>query len=137
LFHGIEVETIFAKNIGEVIGDPSRLEQVFLNLFINAADAMREKGGNLKITTSVVNHRVKVVIEDTGIGIDEAHLPHIFEPFFTTKDPGLGTGLGLSIVYGVIQSHNGIIKAESMPGRGATFIVSLPITAVKDNGNRA
>jgi two-component system NtrC family sensor kinase len=136
MFHGIEVETRFAENIGEVIGDPSRLEQVFLNLFVNAADAMREKGGKLKITTSAVNHRVRVVVEDTGIGIDEAHLPHIFEPFFTTKEPGLGTGLGLSIVYGVIQSHNGTIDVESTPGEGTTFIVSLPASAVENNGNR-
>jgi two-component system NtrC family sensor kinase len=136
MFHGIEVETRFAENIGEVIGDPSRLEQVFLNLFINAADAMREKGGKLKITTSAVNHMVKVVIKDTGKGIDEAHLPHIFEPFFTTKDPGQGTGLGLSIVYGVIRSHNGIIDVESTPGKGTTFIVSLPASPVEDNGNR-
>ena len=136
MFHGIEVETSFSENNGEVIGDPSRLEQVFLNLFINAADAMREKGGKLKITTSAVNHRVRVVIEDTGKGIDAAHLPHIFEPFFTTKDPGQGTGLGLSIVYGVIQSHNGFIDAESTPGKGTKFIVSLPSAAVDDNGNR-
>jgi two-component system NtrC family sensor kinase len=137
MFHGIEVETNFAGDIGEVTGDPSRLEQVFLNLFINAADAMREKGGSLKITTSAVNHMALVVIEDTGKGIDAAHLPHVFEPFFTTKDPGQGTGLGLSIVYGVIQSHKGFIDVESTPGKGTTFVVSLPVSATEDNGKRA
>jgi two-component system NtrC family sensor kinase len=135
MFHGIEVETRFTENLGEVIGDPSRLEEVFLNLFINAADAMKEKGGKLKITTAAADNRVRVIITDTGKGIDRAHLPHIFEPFYTTKDPGQGTGLGLSIAYGVIKRHNGFIEAESAPGKGATFIVSLPSSMAKDNGN--
>jgi two-component system, NtrC family, sensor kinase len=135
IFHGIEVETRFAENLPEVNGDPSRLEEVFLNLFINAADAMREKGGRLRITTSSTANRVKVIITDTGKGIDQAHLPHIFEPFFTTKDPGQGTGLGLSIAYGVIKRHNGFIDAESAPGKGTTFIVSLPACAAGDVGN--
>jgi signal transduction histidine kinase len=76
-----------------------------------------------------------VIIADTGKGIDQAHLPHIFEPFFTTKDPGQGTGLGLSIAYGVIKRHNGFIDAESTPGKGTTFIVSLPSCAAGDSGN--
>jgi two-component system NtrC family sensor kinase len=135
IFHGIEVETRFAENLPEVNGDPSRLEEVFLNLFINAADAMREKGGRLRITTSSTANRVKVIITDTGKGIDQAHLPHIFEPFFTTKDPGQGTGLGLSIAYGVIKRHNGFIDAESAPGKGTTFIVSLPVCTTGDSGN--
>jgi two-component system NtrC family sensor kinase len=135
IFHGIEVETRFAENLPEVKGDLSRLEEVFLNLFINAADAMKEKGGRLRITTSYTAGRVKVVIADTGKGIDPAHLPHIFEPFFTTKDPGQGTGLGLSIAYGVIKRHNGFIDAESVPGKGTTFIVSLPSCAAGDGGN--
>jgi len=135
LFHGIEVETRFAENLPEVNGDPSRLEQVFLNLFINAADTMKEKGGRLGITTSSTVDRVKVIITDTGKGIDREHLPHIFEPFFTTKDPGQGTGLGLSIAYGVIKRHNGFIDAESAPGKGTTFIVSLPSCAAGDSGN--
>jgi len=134
MFHGIEVETRFAENLDEVVGDPSRLEEVFLNLFINAANAMKEKGGKLKITTTAANHGVRVIIKDTGKGIEEAHLPHIFEPFFTTKDPGQGTGLGLSIAYGVIQRHDGFIDAESAPGKGATFIVFLPSSA-SDSGS--
>jgi len=135
IFHGIEVETRFAENLPEVNGDPSRLEEVFLNLFINAADSMREKGGRLRITTSSTANRVKVIITDTGKGIDQAHLPHIFEPFFTTKDPGQGTGLGLSIAYGVIKRHNGFIDAESTPGKGTTFIVSLPACTTGGSGN--
>jgi signal transduction histidine kinase len=134
IFHGIEVETHFAENLPEVNCDPSHLEEVFLNLYINAADAMKEKGGRLQITTSSKAGRVKVIITDTGNGIDQAHLPHIFEPFFTTKDPGKGTGLGLSIAYGVIKRHNGFIDAESTPGKGTTFIVSLPACAAGDGG---
>lgn len=126
IFHGIEIKTRFADNLPEVNGDPSRLEQVFLNLFINAADAMKEKGGKLEITTSAPAGRVKVVIADTGKGVESEHLPHIFEPFFTTKDPGRGTGLGLSIAYGVIQKHSGFIDVESTPGKGTTFVISLP-----------
>lgn len=126
IFHGIEVETNFAENLPEVNGDPSRLEEVFLNLLINAADAMKENGGKLKIATLFVVDRVRVTISDTGKGIDREHLPHIFEPFFTTKEPGQGTGLGLSIAYGVIKRHKGFIDAESAPGKGTTFIVSLP-----------
>jgi two-component system, NtrC family, sensor kinase len=134
IFHGIEIETRFAESLPDVKGDLSRLEQVFLNLFINAADAMKEKGGRLRITTSYSAGRVKVMIADTGKGIDPAHLPHIFEPFFTTKDPGQGTGLGLSIAYGVIKRHNGFIDAESIPGKGTMFIVSLPSCASGDSG---
>jgi len=135
LFHGIVVDARFAENLPEVNGDFQRLEQVFLNLFINAADAMTQKGMRLSITTSSAADRVKVVISDTGKGIDRKHLPHIFEPFFTTKDPGQGTGLGLSIAYGVIQKHGGSIDAESTPGKGTTFIISLPSRAAGDVGN--
>jgi signal transduction histidine kinase len=70
---------------------------------------------------------VKVILSDTGRGIEKGCLPHIFEPFFTTKETGQGTGLGLSIVYGVIRKHNGFIEVESVPGRGATFTVTLPV----------
>jgi two-component system, NtrC family, sensor kinase len=135
LFQGIVIETRFAENLPEINGDFQRLEQVFLNLFLNAADAMKEKGIRLSITTSADADRVRVIITDTGKGIDREHLPHIFEPFFTTKDPGQGTGLGLSIVYGVIQKHGGFIDAESTPGKGTTFIISLPSRAAGDSGS--
>jgi two-component system NtrC family sensor kinase len=135
IFHGIAVEIRLGENLPEVNGDPSRLEEVFLNLFINAADAMKEKGGTLRITTSATADRVKVIISDTGKGIDREHLPHIFEPFFTTKEPGQGTGLGLSIAYGVIKQHNGYIDAESTPGKGTTFIISLPACRSRKQGD--
>jgi two-component system NtrC family sensor kinase len=126
MFHGIEINTRFAEDLPEVTGDKSRLEDVFLNLFINAADAMKG-GGTLTITTMQgTDNSVKILISDTGKGIEEKDLPHIFEPFFTTKEPGQGTGLGLPIAYGIIRKHNGSIDAESEPGKGTTFIVSLP-----------
>jgi two-component system NtrC family sensor kinase len=127
IFHGIRIETAYASDLPEVVGDASRLEEVFLNLFINAADAMQEKGGSLSIATTRFDDRVRITVADTGKGIDREYLPHIFEPFFTTKGPGLGTGLGLSIAYGVIKKHNGMIDAESAPGKGTVFTVSLPV----------
>ena len=134
MFHGIDINTRLAEDIPEVIGDKSRLEDVFLNLFINAADAMKG-GGTLTIKTMQGDdNSVKTLISDTGKGIEEKDFPHIFEPFFTTKEPGQGTGLGLPIVYGIIRKHNGTIDAESEPGKGTTFIISLPAYLGKYSG---
>jgi len=134
MFHGIEIETRLAENLPEVIGDRSRLEEVFLNLFINAADAMKGSGKLSIVTGLSTNNAIRIFISDTGEGIDEEHLSHIFEPFFTTKEPGKGTGLGLSIVYGIIRKHNGAIDAESELGKGTTFIISLPAYSGKYSG---
>ncbi len=126
IFHGIEVKTELAPNLPYVMGDLSRLEEVFLNLFINAIDAMEGKG-TIKVSSRISSTgMVKIYITDTGKGIDKAYLPHIFEPFFTTKEPGQGTGLGLSITYGIIQKHGGILDVESEPGKGTTFAITLP-----------
>jgi two-component system NtrC family sensor kinase len=126
IFHGIEVKTDLVNKLPPVMGDLSRLEEVFLNLFINAVDAMEGKG-TITITSRLSSMgMVKISITDTGKGIDRSYLPHIFEPFFTTKEPGQGTGLGLSITYGIIQKHGGIIDVESEPGRGTTFFITLP-----------
>jgi two-component system NtrC family sensor kinase len=134
MFHGIEIKTELAEDLPEVVGDKARLEDAFLNLFINAAHAMNGKG-TLTIKTRLSrNNSVKISVSDTGKGIDKEHLPHIFEPFFTTKEPGQGTGLGLSIVYGIIRKHNGIIDAESEPGKGTTFIIFLPAYMGKYSG---
>jgi two-component system NtrC family sensor kinase len=127
MFHGIEIETNLAENLPEVKGDISRLEEVFLNLFINAADAM-QGGGKLIITTKLIGKdTVRIKITDTGRGIDEKHIPHIFEPFFTTKEPGQGTGLGLSIAYGIIRKHKGTIDVECRNSKGTTFVICLPL----------
>ncbi len=134
MFHGIEIKTELSEDLPEVVGDKARLEDAFLNLFINAAHAMNGKG-TLTIRTRLSrNNSVKISVSDTGKGIDKEHLPHIFEPFFTTKEPGQGTGLGLSIVYGIIRKHNGFIDAESEPGKGTTFIIFLPAYMGKYSG---
>jgi two-component system NtrC family sensor kinase len=126
MFHGIEIEMNLAKDLPEVKGDISRLEEVFLNLFINAADAMKS-GGKLTITTKLrKKDTVLITVADTGKGIDVKYISHIFEPFFTTKEPGQGTGLGLSIAYGIIRKHKGTIDVKCKPGKGTTFIISLP-----------
>lgn len=135
MFHGINIETRLAENLPETIGDHSRLEEVFLNLFINAADAMKG-GGKLTITTKRrSNNSIRISISDTGKGIDRELLSRIFEPFFTTKAPGQGTGLGLSIAYGIIRKHNGSIDAECKPGKGTTFIICLPIYSGDQNSS--
>jgi signal transduction histidine kinase len=134
MFHGIEIKTHLAADLPEVMGDKSRLEDVFLNLFINAADAMKG-GGTLTITTMRgTDNFVNILISDTGKGIEEKYLPHIFEPFFTTKEPGRGTGLGLPIAYGIVRKHNGFIDVESKPGKGTIFIISLPAYLGKYSG---
>jgi PAS domain S-box-containing protein len=107
---------------------PSEINQVFLNLLINAAHAIEGKG-TIVVRTGYDEQVVWVEIEDNGSGIAPEHLEHIFEPFFTTKPVGKGTGLGLSIVYGIVQSHQGTIDVKSVVGRGTTFRVTLPRAA--------
>jgi signal transduction histidine kinase len=107
-------------------GEGERLQQVFINIILNAIDAM-PKGGTLKIELSKMNNEAIIKIKDTGTGIKDQHLTHIFDPFFTTKGSGKGTGLGLSISYAIIQEHEGHIAAESMSGKGSTFTIYLPI----------
>ena len=103
--------------------DPEQIEQVFINLFTNALDAMPE-GGRLSVKAELENAVVKIRISDTGRGMSRPTLEKIFEPFFTTKDKG--TGLGLAIVFNIIQKHNGQITIDSEEGKGTTFIITLP-----------
>ena len=104
----------------------SQLNQVFLNLLVNAAHAI-EKQGKVTITTRCDGEQVLIMFADTGKGIDPAHINRIFEPFFTTKPVGVGTGLGLSVSYGIIQKHGGMIAVESELGKGTIFTISLPL----------
>jgi signal transduction histidine kinase len=107
-----------------VNGDAAKLRQAFLNLAINACQAM-PNGGTLRMACSPASrHRVEVRIEDTGIGIPAENLGKIFDLYFTTKDDG--TGIGLSMVYRIIQMHDGDVEVQSTPGRGTTFRVLLP-----------
>ncbi len=128
----VEVRTELEADLPGVVADPSQLEQVLLNLAVNARDAMAE-GGTLTLRTSrgrsgaegtAVSVRLRV--EDSGQGISEDVRPHIFEPFFTTKETGQGTGLGLSTVYGIVRQSGGRIEVESQPGAGAAFVIDLP-----------
>jgi histidine kinase len=131
----IEVVEDFHEDLPPVLADPNRLEQVFVNLLINARDAIEKKGeqGNHKeeakritLKTKAEDAMVTIEVTDTGTGIPEAILHRIFEPFFTTKKVGKGTGLGLSISYGIVQDYDGTIKVESKDGEGATFIIRFP-----------
>jgi two-component system NtrC family sensor kinase len=128
LFHNIEIKQALDPNLPQIFGDPGELQQVFTNLFLNAADAMKGQG-QITITSSATPQRDGVILTftDTGSGIPPELRDKIFEPFFTTKPPGKGTGLGLSIVYGVIQRHGGSIEVESPPGGGTTFTIQLPL----------
>lgn len=104
--------------------DPDRLQQVFINLINNAVDAMPD-GGELRIRARKQENHVLLSMADTGVGIPEENLKRVFDPFFSTKE-GKGTGLGLSISYGIVRDHGGRIWAESQPGQGSTFFISLP-----------
>ena len=106
--------------------NPQELQQVFINILMNAAQAMDEFG-EITIRTETDNDTVLVQIEDTGQGIAKEDLDRIFDPFFTTKDIGRGTGLGLSVSYGIIQKHHGTITVDSTPGTGTTFTITLPV----------
>ena len=127
LFHNIEIIKSLEPDLPKVPSDVQQLNHVFMNLILNAAEAM-EGTGQLRIETlaSEDGSRVLIRISDTGPGIPEDALPHIFEPFFTTKEQGKGTGLGLSLAYGIIENHNGRIWAESEKGRGTVFTIELP-----------
>ena len=114
-----------------VQGTEYKLQQVFLNLFLNARDAM-PRGGWLTIATSVRDDGMAVVeVSDTGSGIPPDHLSRIYDPFFTTKEIGKGTGLGLSITYGIVQEHGGAITCDSVVGQGTRFVLSLPMASAK------
>lgn len=107
-----------------------RLQQVFLNIILNAIDAM-PKGGTLSLELAQFDNHAVVKIADTGTGIESQHLPHIFDPFFTTKGLGKGTGLGLSISYAIIQEHGGRITVHSEPGKGSIFTIAIPMNLDK------
>ncbi len=126
--HHITIVKHFAK-LPPVSCYPGQLNQVFLNLLINGAQAIRahKDKGTITITTSTRQDRIFIQIADNGSGISEKDLPRIFDPGFTTKGVGVGTGLGLSICYQIVQNHRGDIKVKSTPGKGASFTVEIPV----------
>lgn len=119
-----------------VQGVEFKLQQVFLNLFLNARDAM-PRGGWLTIRTRVERGKAVIDVADTGSGIPPHLLSRIYDPFFTTKAVGKGTGLGLSVIYGVVQEHHGVIECESEPDQGTRFTLTLPLAAVRERAARA
>jgi two-component system, NtrC family, sensor kinase len=142
LFQNISIVLDYSQEIPEILADPHQLEQVFINILLNASHAM-STGGILRIVTEFAADRNSVVVKiaDTGCGIPEENLAKIFDPFFTTKETS-GTGLGLSVSYGIINSHGGSIEVESSVGVGTAFTIHLPIKpalaqeeALKGQGN--
>lgn len=128
LFHNIQIVRNLDERVPQIWIDENQMEQVVMNISLNAAEAMKGQG-SLSISSSL-NQRgdfVEVCMVDTGTGIPQENLNKIFDPFFTTKDPQKGTGLGLSVSYGIIQKHQGDILVESEVGKGTTFIIKLPV----------
>jgi two-component system NtrC family sensor kinase len=130
-FYNIVIETSLSPDLKPQPGDTLQIEQVFLNLLINAADAMDNRG-TIYIKTYVITdeegkRHAEIELTDTGPGIPPEHIGRLFEPFFTTKPEGKGTGLGLSVSMGIIQKHGGKITVKSVPNKGASFFVRLPI----------
>jgi PAS domain S-box-containing protein len=121
----IQVVKQLGSTLPAVRGSANKLQQVFLNLFLNARDAM-PSGGMLEVRTAAHNGSVEVEVVDTGAGIPREHIHRIFDPFFTTKASGRGTGLGLSVSYGIIKEHAGKIDVRSTPGKGTSFHVEFP-----------
>jgi PAS domain S-box-containing protein len=130
----VQVELSQDPNLPSIKGDPGKLQQVFLNLFLNARDAM-ESGGRLQVASFSQEGTVRISVTDSGSGITLENLPRIFDPFFTTKGSHRGTGLGLSVSYGIVQEHGGDIEVESQLGKGTRFLLVFP--AVSSAGVRA
>ncbi len=139
----IEIRLVLAENLQIIDADPAQVEQVLLNLAVNAQHAMPD-GGQILIETSNVSlsdeylrthlgtqpgHYVLLTFSDTGVGIEPYVLDRIFEPFFTTKTNGEGTGLGLSMVHGIVSQHGGYVRCYSEPGRGTSFKIYFPVSA--------
>jgi two-component system, NtrC family, sensor kinase len=122
----VKVVKNYTEQLPTVLGSITRLQQVFLNLFMNARDAM-PSGGMLEVRTGAQNGSVEVEVTDTGQGIPAEHLHRIFDPFFTTKATGRGTGLGLSVSYGIIKEHAGKVDVRSTPGKGTSFRLEFPV----------
>jgi two-component system NtrC family sensor kinase len=133
LFHNIEIKTDLQKDLAPVVLDASQMQQVFINIIMNAVEAM-DGNGRLVVTTRLDDggNFIEIAFTDTGHGIRPEDLERIFDPFFTTKAPGHGTGLGLAISQGIVQRHKGTISVSSQVGKGTTFTIRLPLTAEGD-----
>jgi signal transduction histidine kinase/ActR/RegA family two-component response regulator len=137
----IDIITDLDENCSSIMGNPTQMHQVVMNLCTNAYQAMRETGGEIHVRLGEVNigyeemvqrigikmgPHLHLVVQDDGVGMDATVLERIFEPYYTTKEPGQGNGLGLSVIHGIVKNHGGFITVESLPGRGSSFHVYLP-----------
>ncbi|TET18588.1 MAG: HAMP domain-containing protein, partial [Candidatus Aminicenantes bacterium] len=129
LFQNIRVEKRYSSDLSKIVADSGQLQQVFMNIILNAAESM-DGNGSLILFTSLDedSKNISIKFTDTGQGIKEEDKKRLFEPFFSTKEVGKGTGLGLAISYSIIQKHNGVIEVHSELGKGSTFTVKLPVT---------
>jgi PAS domain S-box-containing protein len=127
--HNIQVVKQLSPDLPEIIADPFQIQQVFINVILNAEQAMVDAHGKgtLTVSSEKAGNYIRVSFTDDGPGIDPQNIHRIFDPFFTTKEVGQGTGLGLSICYGIITAHEGLIYAQNENGKGATFFVELPV----------
>ena len=123
---GIQIVVERDEGLPNVNGDPAQLNQVFVNVVVNAIQAM-PSGGTLTIKTMRKRDRASIIVQDTGQGIEEENMNKIFLPFFTTKEVDEGTGLGLSVVYGIVNEHGGTIEVDSKKGQGSTFSIKFPV----------
>jgi two-component system, NtrC family, sensor kinase len=136
LFHNIQIVQEYDPDLPLVVIDPSQIERVFINMIVNAAEAM-EGNGQLMVTTRFEpgEQFIEIDFADSGHGIKKENLDKIFDPFFTTKETGHGVGLGLAISYGIVKEHHGTISVESEIGKGTTFLIRLPITVMEKVAN--
>ncbi len=147
----IDIQLFLCENLATINADPNQIDQVLMNLAVNARDAMPDGGKLILETANVIldqeyarahieakpGHYVLLMVSDTGSGMDADTLEHIFEPFYTTKAPGEGTGLGLAMVHGVVQKHGGYIRCYSEPGEGTTFKIYFPAVASDEKQQEA
>jgi two-component system NtrC family sensor kinase len=140
LNQGIELKITLPDGLPPVLGDINQIEQVLLNLFANASDAMEESPDKLLTIETALSEKgqmVQIKVSDTGVGMTSEQIEQIFNPFFTTKDADKGMGLGLSISYRIIESHRGKIEVRSKQGKGTTFIVELPVYVARSEIEKA
>jgi two-component system NtrC family sensor kinase len=136
VWNELKYKATIHKDYGElppVMCIPQQLNQVFMNILVNAAHAIKEKG-DISIKTRRQDGHVEIAIRDTGCGIPTANISKVFDPFFTTKEVGKGTGLGLNVAYNIVKKHNGTIDVESQVGQGTTFIIKLPVEQSMQGG---
>ena len=148
----VEMKTSIEKYLDPVLADPTQIHQIIMNLCTNASHAMEPDGGVLTVTLHQITpppelfrlhphlapgSYLELKVQDTGSGIPEEHLPYIFDPYFTTKELGEGTGLGLAVVHGIVKEYGGDIFVESIPGKGTTFTILLPVTASAEHARQS